>query len=380
MGRRHIAGYAALSAAGLWEAELVAVVDARREAAEAAADEAAALLGRRPAVHTDVAAVRDEIDAVDLVTDPSSHHLIAVPLLRAGVPVLSEKPLGLTVGACRQMIAAAQEGGVVLATAENYRRGGPNRLARAVLDAGLLGRVHLMVQLLIGGDDRVLITPWRHQKAAGSIALDMGVHLTDLIEFYLGPIATVHGRGLIAEPRRRWQDDVVEATGEDSLIAQLRMESGVEVQLAYLPSGPGERYVQRTIHGSDGSMWIPPDRTNGQVEVRRADGVLRGAELAEAVGLRLDDVTVALLGPDGTGGDAPFAAVDAGYLGVEIADFVSAVRTGHAPEVDGVGGMRAVAAVLAVMESERAGRPVSMEELLDGSVAAYEREIEALAR
>ncbi|MBE1607477.1 Gfo/Idh/MocA family oxidoreductase [Actinopolymorpha pittospori] len=381
MGRRHLSGYAALARSGLWQGDLVAVYDLRVEAAQALADDAERLLGRRPVVHTDLDGVlADEwIAALDLVTDPSSHHAIAVPALRRGRHVLSEKPLGLTMRACQAMLDAAREGGAVLATAENYRRGGPNRMARAVVDAGLLGRLHLMVQLMVGGSDRVLITPWRHLKQSGSIALDMGVHLTDLVEFYLGPVETAYGRGIVAEPvRRSAEGDAVHATGEDSLLAQLRTTSGVEVQLAYVPSGPGLRYVQRTIHGSAGSMVIPRDRTDGEVEVHRADGVLRGADLRAALGdaFTLDQRTVALLGPDGTGGDVEFAEIDAGYLAVEIADFVDAVLTGRPPEVDGLAGARAVAGVLAVLESGVAGAPVRVEDVLSGAVHAYQDEID----
>jgi predicted dehydrogenase len=382
MGRRHLSGYAALARAGLWRADLVAVFDLRTDAAETVAEDAERLLGVRPRVYTDLASVLDDEDiaALDVVTDPSTHHTIAVPALESGRHVLCEKPLGLTIRACQAMLdAAGRSGGAVLATAENYRRGGPNRMARAVVKAGLLGRPYLMVQQLVGGTDRVVITPWRHRKERGTIALDMGVHLTDLVEFYLGPIASAYGRGLIAEPVRRTVDgEPVEATGEDSLLGQLRTVSGVEVQLAYLPAGPGHRYVQRTIHGSAGSMVIPPDRTHGEVELRRADGVVRGRALAAELGeaFALDDTTVALLGPDGTGGGAPFAEVDAGYLGVEIADFVSAALDGHPPEVDGLAGTRAVAAVLAVLESAALGQPVSIADLLAGAVRSYQADID----
>ena len=73
---------------------------------------------------------RDDILAVDVVTDGSTHHQVAVPALLAGKHALVEKPLGITMRACQSMIDAASEGGAVLATAENYRRDPPNRLAR----------------------------------------------------------------------------------------------------------------------------------------------------------------------------------------------------------------------------------------------------------
>ena len=75
--------------------------------AAAAAEETAELiedlLGVRPAVfsaHKELIA-SGLVEALDVVTDPSVHHLVASPALAAGLHVLCEKPLGITVRACR---------------------------------------------------------------------------------------------------------------------------------------------------------------------------------------------------------------------------------------------------------------------------------------
>lgn len=383
MGRRHLSGYAALHRAGLDTVEVAAVMDLDPAAAERAADLAAGLLGRRPLVHTtlDDLLVDPAVDALDVVTEPRTHHSIVVAALEAGRDVLCEKPLALTVRTGRTMVEAARQTGRTLATAENYRRGGANRIARAVIDAGLLGRIHLMHEFHVGGDDRVIISPWRHRKDSGSIGLDMGIHYADIIEYYLGPVAQVHGRGLIAEPLRRPADGgpPVVATGEDSLLACLRTAGGVEVQLTYLPSGPGHAYGRRTVHGSLGSMEVPADRSDGRVVVHLADRTLTGAELVTALGpaFRLPGATAAVLGPDGTGGvGADFATVDAGYLAVEIEDFADAVLHQRPPEVDGGDGLRSLAVVHAILESGVAQRTVSVDEVLDGSLHTYQDEID----
>jgi predicted dehydrogenase len=379
MGRRHLRGYAALQRAGLLRAELVALLDLDRCAAEDLAREAERLLGRRPTVYKDLTAVLSdpEVHALDVVTDPRTHHTIAVPALERGCHVLSEKPLALTVRAAQRMIDAASKSGVVLATAENYRRGGANRTARAVIDAGILGELHLMVEHMIGGSDEVQISQWRHLKESGAISLDMGCHLIDIVEYYLGPLAWAFGRGFIAEPIRRDSKSgtMIDATGDDSLIALLRTESGVDVHFAYVPSGRGQSHVRRTLHGRAGSMIVPPDRSDGEVVIHTGEGTLTGPSLRKTLGEHfvLDEVTLALLGPDGSGGrGVPFAAVDAGYIGVEIADFVAAALDGSAPEVDGVGGLRALAGVYAIVESGLQGRPVSIDEVVDGSAHSYQ--------
>lgn len=384
MGTRHIHGYAALHAAGVAKAEVTAILDLDREVAERAADEAEQLLGRRPTVYTDLTALlRDSaVEAVDIVTDPRTHHSIAVEAMEAGRHVLCEKPLALTIRTARLMLDTAERTGTILATGENYRRGGANRLARAVLDAGLLGSVHLMREVRIGGDSGVIISKWRHMKASGAIGLDMAIHYADIIEYLLGPVEQVWGRGIIAEPLRYPADgsEPIVPDGEDSIIASMRTRSDVDVQLAYLPSGPGTHFSERTVHGTDGSMSIPPDRTDGDVVVTLGERVLSGAELVEAVGdkLRLSPATIAVLGPDGTGGKgASWSVVDSGYLAVEIDDFADAVLSSRQPEVDGTGGLRALAVVLAVLESGVSGRGIAVDEVLDGTVHAYQDSIDA---
>lgn len=384
MGTRHIHGYAALHTAGIAKAEVVAILDLDRGVAERAADEAEQLLGRRPAVYTElVQLLRDPaVEAVDIVTDPRTHHSIAIAAMEAGRHVLCEKPLALTIQTARAMLDAAERTGTTLATGENYRRGGANRLARAVLDAGLLGTVHLMREVRIGGDSKVIISKWRHMKASGAIGLDMAIHYADIIEYLLGPVERVWGRGIIAEPLRFPADgsDAIVPDGEDSIIASMRTRSDIDVQLTYLPSGPGTHFSERTVHGTAGSMSIPPDRTDGDVVVTLGDRVLSGPELVEAVGdhLRLSEATVAVLGPDGTGGKgASWSAVDSGYLAVEIDDFADAVLSERPPEVDGMGGMRALAVVLAILESGVGGREVTVDEVLDSTVHAYQDSIDA---
>ena len=46
-----------------------------------------------------------------------------------------------------------------------------------------------MVETSIGGDDGVLISPWRHIRESGPIALDMGVHFTDIFSYFLGDLS-----------------------------------------------------------------------------------------------------------------------------------------------------------------------------------------------
>ncbi|MBV9811483.1 MAG: Gfo/Idh/MocA family oxidoreductase, partial [Acetobacteraceae bacterium] len=345
MGNRHILGMAALAGTGISNIDLVAVCDLRADYAERAAAEAERVLGRRPRVHLGIeAAIADPgVAAFDVCTEVAAHLPVALPALAARKPVLCEKPLALTVRGARAMIDAAWQNGTILATAENYRRDPPNRLAKAVIDAGLLGHIHMMVQFSAGGSDRIIITPWRHMRERGGIGVDVVVHYTDIIQYYLGEFESVQGFGFIAEPIRYSRNgasmphpayqqqqaempEKLEATAEDSMVAIFRMKSGVLVQLGHLPSGPGHDWYQRSVHGRLGSLHVPHDRRGGAPVLRRADGELSGKQLMKALpDFELDDVASPTFARDGVEYDLPFVTSDAGQIANELYDFARAV-------------------------------------------------------
>ena len=402
MGHRHVMGYKELKDSGIGNLDLIAVCDIRQENAELVANEAEQLLGRRPMVFTDLDQVlaHPNIAAVDVVTDGSTHHAVGVPALEAGKHTMVEKPLGITIRACQAMIDAAQRSGAILATAENYRRDTPNRLVRAIIDEGLLGDPYLMIQTSLGGDDTMAITPWRHLKEKGAIGLDMGVHYADIIRYYMGEYSQIFGRGLIVEPVRRKPDhadhplisyrervksypDSVEATGEDSVIALYTMESGAIVQLSYVGGGRGSQGWERSVHGRWGAVYAPGDRNGNPVVLRLEGRELKGKEILSLLPqFELNEITERFFGKGGVEyeppADAPDPgiAVDAKHLAIEYHDFGEAIRNGTGPEVDGEGGMKAVAAIVGAYESALAERSVSMESVLSGEVRQYQVDID----
>jgi len=62
-----------------------------------------------------------DVDAVYISTPHPLHFEPTMAAIRAGKPVLCEKPLGVTVAECREMVAAAETKGVVLLEAFMYR-------------------------------------------------------------------------------------------------------------------------------------------------------------------------------------------------------------------------------------------------------------------
>ena len=80
------------------------------------------------------------MDAADLCLPHGLHHGIAVDCMEAGLHVLCEKPLGITIKACRVMIETAERTGKVLCDGRAHRRQPGQRTVKWVLDeSGLIG-------------------------------------------------------------------------------------------------------------------------------------------------------------------------------------------------------------------------------------------------
>ncbi len=402
MGHRHLRGLQELAEHDLLELELVAACDPVTANAVSLAQEAADLWGTTPAVAARVSELPAlGVQAIDLTSPPALHHTLVEDAVAAGLHVLTEKPVGLTVAAAQRICAAAAASACVVSVAENYRRDPINRLARALLDAGVIGTPRLMLMNSVSGQNHMLITTWRHVKRQGGILVDMGVHYGDIMEFFMGPAVSAYGQMRLHETERinlrgaqdtgplgnpggayaRWQAQMPATfapDAEDALYGTVVFASGAVAQFVEDHAGWGQGYWQRAIYGSQGSLDLPHDRT-GQTLVVHMDGqapVTGPAVLDLVPDFALDPVTAALFGGSRLATyDFAFPAVDRKLLAVEYAEFAGAIQGRHGIEVDAVQGTRALAVIYALLESAAAGRAVSLAEVLDGTVAAYQTEI-----
>jgi predicted dehydrogenase len=314
-----------------------------------------------------------------------------------------EKPLGLTVRACNLIRRVADSSGRVLSVAENYRRDPINRLAKALLDAGVIGEPRLLIHNSSGGGDEMLISVWRHQKDQSGVIIDVGVHYTDMMEYLLGPITTVYAQARLHEPIRRnpaasggetaanpsgvygrWQREMpveFEATAEDAVYGTLTFENGVVGQYIEDHAGHGPEVWTRQIFGSAGSMSLPVDRRGDAISLYRSKGThpeetSNGRILDLVPDFRLDPITAKLFGGERLWEYSfPFVETDRKLLAVEYADFAAAIRGEQTVEVGAEQGTRAVAAAYALLESGVLGRAVTVKEVMDEQVDDYQRPI-----
>jgi predicted dehydrogenase len=387
MGTRHLRGHAELERARPGSLRLRAVCDPRPEAAERLAAEAETLLGYRPRPCRSAAEALERepgIVAADVVTENRSHPQVVIPLLEAGVHVQVEKPLAVNVARGRAMLDAARRCGRILTVAENYRRDPMARLLRHLLESGAVGKPAFAAQIQVAPGQQVVVTPWRHAWRHGGLALDVGVHYADMLEYLLGPVTTVCAAGSRVRETRGWTgpDGVAQTVPvecDDLYSALLTFESGVQgVWIMHLGSS-GERQWQRTVHGSEGMAAGPADRTGSPVRLQRGTETLEGeALLAAFPDYRLGGVESMLFGARPASYRMEFAEIDRKLIAVETADFLDAVRDSRPPEVTPEAGLRAVALVMSILESAHTGAPVRVDEVVSGAVRSFQDRLEAL--
>jgi predicted dehydrogenase len=394
MGTRHLHGLRELARTPFDNVELCAVCDIRGENADLAAAEAERLLGVRPLIFTDMEAMHrgvPELDAVDVVTDPSVHHEVVCQALDLGLHVLVEKPMAITVAACRQMNEAARRNDRIISVAENFRRDPSARLVKHLLDNGAIGTPYMAVFHALSPGDSIFITPWRHRRELGGFILDMAVHFTHMIRYQLGNIEEVYGDVRMVEPVRRKSASMsmdyafyrqrfadmeaeIEAHAEDTTQAVFKMASGATLNWIVGIGGHGS-CGRELILGNRGSIEGFGTR-GGDVRLKRAgrEEIDQTEILDTERDFQLDPLTTHLF-PTGVSAGDP--VVDLKLIAIELHELGSAILTGSPVEVDGICGLKDVAALYAVFESSRAGRAVKVSEVESCQAYAYQAEIDA---
>ena len=402
MGHRHMYGLAELHRVGWKQFDLVGACDPVIANAESLAEQAKERFGKKPTVVANLEELaKIGVDAVDVTTTPPYHHTVALETLRRGWHTMVEKPMGLTVRACNLIRNAADNSDAVLSVAENYRRDPINRLAKALLDAEVIGKPRFLIHHAIGGSNRMLISVWRHQKDQSGVLLDVGVHYADMIEYLLGQVETVYAQTRLHEPIRHnsaavtgesgsnpagvyteWQRKMpaeFEATAEDAAYATLTFKNGVVGQYIEDHGAWGQGSWLRKIHGSKGSMTLPGDRSGGIISLQiDGHGTIADEKLLELVpDFHLDAVTTDLYGANRLWQyDSQFSNNDARIIAIEYGDFAEAITGNHPIEVDAYQGTRSVAISYAMLESGATGQIVHIDKMLDESINTYQKEID----
>lgn len=283
------------------------------------------------------------VDVV-VITTPSGAHLEpAVAAASAGKHVVVEKPLEITAGRCDRIIAACDANRVKLCTIFPSRFADSSRALKAAVEAGKFGRLTLGETACKWWRSQAYYDEggWKGTQAldGGGALMNQAIHNVDLLLWMMGDPTHVAGFAATLAHER------IEV--EDTAVAVLRFKGGaLGVIQATTSVHPG--YPKTiAVHGDKGSAVIE------QEDVLRWDFAPETDE-----DRRVRERFAAKVGASGGAAD-PKAISHEGHRR-QLADFVDAVQSDRAPQVDGREGRRAVAVIEAVYESNRTGRAVEV--------------------
>ncbi len=359
----HMNGYKALHAAGILDFEFVATCDIRQEAAETRANQMKELQETEPRVYTDVNEMLEkepELDAVDVCSQHRTHHSLAVPCLEAGKHVTIEKPLGITMKACRLIVETARMNNCVIVAAENYRRSPGQRAVNWALKQGMIGEPRMLFYQHVGE----ALGPWgwrdKKDQAGAGWLLDGGVHYTDMFRYHLGEakevVAVVKSFDQFRYGDGEAMKEPILATVEDSCFAIITFESGAIVQWNTVRAAPGKGFGNQVFYGSEGSLDY-----GGTLQRRGEEAVnvneLFNQSLSEEERERL----------------FPAGVTDA--IATELKEFGDVIKNGGKHETDGMEGLKAMAICMGVLESAWFNQPVDLRRIEDCFIEGYQRDL-----
>jgi predicted dehydrogenase len=135
------------------------------------------------------------VDAVIVATINSALTEVSAAAIRAGKPVLVEKPVGICVRQIDELIALADQRGVCVRIGFNHRYHPAFIKAREIFESGVMGEL-MFIRARYGHGGRVgYDQEWRADPklSGGGELIDQGIHLVDLAGWFLGDFTKVDG-------------------------------------------------------------------------------------------------------------------------------------------------------------------------------------------
>jgi len=271
------------------------------------------------------------VDAVCICTPSGQHAQETIAAASSGKHVLVEKPMALSLPDADAMIAACRENGVQLGVFLQRRAEPLFRRVHDAIHGGDLGEITLGVVTMPYYRDEPYYAQadWRGtwEMDGGGVLMNQGIHIIDLLLWFLGDPVDVHA---FADSRHR----SVEI--EDTAGAVLRFANGAVATItATVATEPGFPH-RLEVYG-----------TNGGIQIE-GESVLRWG-LADEAKETVEPWPVATEQVDpGMAGD-PRGISTSGHIAI-LKDFISGIRRGEDPVIDGTEGRRSLAAILAVYE------------------------------
>ncbi len=208
-----------------------------------------------------------ECDVIAVCTPNGLHAKHSIMSLNKGYNVLCEKPLGINVSECGEMLKAAERNNRRLFAIKQNRFNPPVDAVKKVIDSGKLGKI-LSIQLSCfwNRNEDYYNNSWK-----GTMDLDGGTlytqfsHFIDLLYWMIGDIKNTYGFS-----RNSMHQEIIEF--EDSGVVALEFYNGAIGTINYTVNSYGKNMEgSLTIFGEKGTVKIGGQYLN-ELEYQNIDG------------------------------------------------------------------------------------------------------------
>ncbi len=300
---------------------------------------------------------KDKVDLVTVATPNSTHYEITKAFLEAGINVLCEKPMTVTVAQAEDIVATARRTGAICAVNYGYTGYALVRHMRAMVARGDLGKIRLIKAEFAHGfhaDEADADNPrvrWRYDPALAGVSAqfaDCGIHALQMASFISGQEA----KELSAD----FASCLSNRTLEDDAMVNFKMDGGARLRLWTSSVAIGSMHgLNIRVFGEKGGLrwaqqwpdqlfYTPLNQPTITLE-RGGPGLSPEADRASRIAI-------------GHAEGMPLAFAN---IYVDLAEAIAAKREGrqinpladHYPKA--VDGLRSIAAIQAAVDSNTAG-------------------------
>ena len=286
-----------------------------------------------------------DIDIVCITTPSGTHAEIAIPALDDGKHVLCEKPLDIKLDRIDAMVAAAKKNKRHLAAIFQSRFGEGAKTLKKAIEAGRFGKLTMC---------DAYIKWWRTQSYydsgvwrgtweldGGGALMNQGIHAIDLLQWLVGMPHEIMARtATLAHSKIKV---------EDTAVALLKYPNGaLGVIEGATSTWPGFR-KRIEISGNQGSAILEDDRLifwQFEKEIPEDNAIRAQATQASAIG----------------GGAADPKAIGIEGHRTQIQDLVDSIQENRPPHVSGKEGRKSVELILAIYQSAKTGRKITLKD------------------
>lgn len=299
------------------DAELVAVVDAFKDAANAIAQQYGCEISTINAIEKN-----ENIDAVVICTPTNTHADLIEKFARAGKAIFCEKPIDLSIERVRQCLQVVEETNGRLMIGFNRRFDPQFAGIKQAIDDGKVGEVEL-VQITSRDPGP---PPYEYIKVSGGIFRDMTIHDFDMARFLLGEEPV----NVMASASTQVDKEIGKLGDFDTICVLMQTASGKQCTITNSRRATYGYDQRAEVHGSKGMASVMNPQTRS-IEIAGTDGYLR-PPLHDFFMTRYIEAYAA-----------------------EIAAFVAVVRDGAQPSPSGQDGLRALELAEAALQSLTSG-------------------------